>query len=128
MWTAVSGVKLTQVQNPASANVQIGWADCLSIGLIGEALWNFSGSLYNFALVILEDPSLSALSTNANGLLAYSNNVELRQLACHEFGATLGLAEGNQDPTSIMNHLQNSLNRVPDASDALAMHGIYGPP
>jgi hypothetical protein len=129
LWSAVSGVKLTRVATPAAAQIQIGWADCGALGLIGESLWAFSGSTFTAGLVILEDPALSALTTAGDGQLIYASaNVELGQLACHEFGATLGLGEGNVDPTSIMNHVQGSANRVPDFSDGFAMRALYGSP
>ena len=52
---------------------------------------------------------------------------ELRQLAAHEFGVALGLAEGpGSDGCSVMNHVLTSANRTPDSADVAALRKIYG--
>jgi hypothetical protein len=126
-WATVSGVKLQQVLNPSQANIEVGFGK-LS-GLLGEDLWSYRlpADTYNGSLVLFQDPSISPLK-NVNGQLEYNDNCTLTQLAIHEFGLALGLAEGNgSDPHSILNHLMTTANRVPDAADIAAIDSLYGP-
>lgn len=129
-WAKVSGVNLVEVFEPSQADVQIGYGN--PSGLIGECLWSYNPQTSHFsnALVLVKDPSLDPLATDANGNLVYSGwQTTLQQLATHEFGVALGLAEGNgSDPGSVMNHVQGPSNQVPDAADIAAIDSLYGPP
>ncbi len=78
--------------------------------------------------MLLQDPAISPLAPDASGILTYSGTgTWLQQLAAHESGAPLGLAEGS-DPASIMNHVQTATNRTPDAADVAAIDSLYGAP
>lgn len=57
-WATVSGVLLSLIGSPASADIQIGYADVTGeLGLIGEALWNYNPGTnkFNFSLIRLQD-------------------------------------------------------------------------
>lgn len=129
-WSQVSGLQLREVANPSIADIQVGYGN--PSNLLGQDLWSYDPqtSTYNDDLVLLGDPnSKGGLTVAANGQLTYSNNVTLEQLATHEFGAAIGLAEGNgSDSSSVMNHTLTSSNQVPDAADIAAADNLYGPP
>lgn len=127
-WAKVSGLNLVQVADPSQADVQIGYGS-LS-GLLGESMWSYNpaDSQYSNALVLLQDPAVTPLIVGSDGSLTYSGSAStLQQLATHEFGAALGLAESS-DPNSVMNHMQQLYNQTPDAADVAAIDSLYGAP
>lgn len=127
-WAQVSGLHLEQVSNPTQANIQIGYGE--PSGLLGQDIWAYNPQTSQFTsdLVLLDDPADHPLTSN-NGQLTYADGVTLQQLATHETGVGLGLAEGDgSDANSIMNHVLDASNQVPDAADIAAIDSLYGPP
>ena len=124
-WAQVSGVNLVQVSNPSQADIQVGYGN-LS-GLLGESMWDYNpaNSQYTNATVLLEDPADTSL--NGSNLTYSGSSATLEQLATHEFGAALGLAEGDgSDSSSVMNHIQTPSNQTPDSADIAAIDSLYG--
>ena len=127
-WAKVSGVQLQHVEDPSKADITIRYGD--PTNLIGEDIWYYNPSTNTFIndLVLLKDPAIASLSLDGSGHLSYDDGVGLKQLATHEFGVGLGLAEGDgSDVNSVMNHKLTSLNRAPDPADIIAIDSLYGP-
>jgi predicted Zn-dependent protease len=124
-WAQVSGVNLAEVSDPSQANIQVGYGNLN--GLLGESLWGYTSgsSTYTNATVLLQDPESKPL--NGSSLTYSGSDATLQQLATHEFGAAIGLAEGSgSDANSVMNHMQTAANRVPDGADLAAIQSLYG--
>ena len=127
-WPRVGSLEIVRVSDPRKAMVEIGYGNDSSFQLLGQSVWRYQPETKKFTKVVitLQDPSISPLSKGSDGALTYSNNVELQQLAAHEFGVALGLAEGpGTDGCSVMNHVLTSANRTPDAADIAALRKIY---
>jgi hypothetical protein len=98
-----------RVSDPRKAMVEIGYGNDSSLGLLGQCVWRYQQKKFIKVVITLQDLRISSLSKGADGALPYDNNVELQQLAAHEFGVALGLAEGpGTDRCSIMNHVHTS--------------------
>lgn len=84
-----------------------------------------NGDLQAGAIIRLEDPSQTALITDANGQLAYSGtDAELNQVILHEIGHAMGLGD-SADPTSIMYSVANAEDRTISSSDITAVNALY---
>jgi hypothetical protein len=74
----------------------------------------------------LEDPNQTPLVAGADGQLTYSGaDATLYQLALHEIGHALGLAD-SADPNSIMYYELGSGNQSLDATDLTNIASLYG--
>ena len=129
-WPRVGDVAIVHVSDPREAMVEIGYGNDSSLQLLGQSVWRYQPETKKFTKVVitLQDPDISALSRGPGGALTYDDGVELQQLAAHEFGVALGLAEGpGTNRCSIMNHVLTSANRAPDSADIAALKKIYVP-
>ena len=130
-WEGVSGLRLVQAADPAQADIQIGWGDfnTLASGVLGYTSYHSDGSGdLESAKVRIEDPQQNALvADQAGNLSCASTNAELYQIALHEIGHALGLAD-NSDPNSVMYYGSGAQNRTLDATDIAEIQSLYGPP
>lgn len=126
-WAEVSGVRLAEIDDPVDADVLIGFGE--PKGLLGECTWfyNPQTDMFRKALVLLRHPGY--FDKSGDGALTYPGQAaSLQQLTAHEFGAALGLAEGSgADKRSVMNHVQDGANPVPDTADVAAIDRLFGP-
>lgn len=128
-WPRVGRLEIVHVSDPRKAMVEIGYGNDSSFRLLGQSVWRYQPRTKKFVKVVitLEDPGISPLSRGPDGALTYDDHVELQQLAAHEFGVALGLAEGpGTDRCSVMNHVLSPANRTPDPADIAALRQIYG--
>jgi predicted Zn-dependent protease len=127
-WATATGIKFVQVQDSQYADMRIGWGDLntATSGVVGITSFTDSNSAYNPGVIVrLEDPTQQAL-TNSSGQLAYTNtSANLLQVALHEIGHALGLAD-NIDPNSVMYYESVSTNQTLDSTDKTGAQAIYG--
>jgi len=75
--------------------------------------------------VQLESPGQAALTTDASGQLTYaSTGASFEQVALHEIGHALGLAD-NDTAGSIMNMVLGTSNPTLDAADIADIQALY---
>ena len=126
-WAAASGLKFEEVADSSQSDIRVGFS--LLGGADGTLGYTSvkaqNGTALAGATISLEDPAEDALVTDANGQLAYSGtDTELSQLALHEIGHALGLAD-DSDPNSIMAPVLSSSNRALDATDLAGLQLLY---
>ncbi|NYE27416.1 putative Zn-dependent protease [Rhodanobacter sp. K2T2] len=128
-WAKASGLNFVEVPDSAASDIRVGFGDLNTstsnvIGLTNYTSTN--GQLNAGAVVRLEDPSQTALVAGSNGQLVYgSTDASLEQVALHEIGHALGLADnGNAD--SVMDYLLSSSNQSLSATDVAGIQSLYG--
>jgi predicted Zn-dependent protease len=130
-WAAASGLKFQEVADSSQSDIRIGWGDLggSSTGEVGFTSFKAAhGVMSSDAIIELEDPTLDALATGANGDQTYSGtDATLSQVLQHEIGHALGLAD-NADAGSIMNYNLTSANQTLDSTDINAIQALYGSP
>ncbi|HVZ08374.1 beta strand repeat-containing protein [Rhodopila sp.] len=130
IWSSVADIQFQQAASGTSANIHIGFYDLNSTttGLMGCTLANESGGdLQTSSVIQFDDPSDDPIVLGQDGHLSYlSSGVDLEQLALHEIGHMLGLAD-NADPDSIMYAELGTSNRTLDQNDITNIQALYGP-
>ncbi|WP_323992965.1 matrixin family metalloprotease [Nguyenibacter sp. L1] len=127
-WSKASGIDFEQVADSASSDIRIGWGnlDTADSGVAGVTLLRASeGSLRPGTMIELENPLQDPLTQTRAGAFTYAgSSVGLEQLALHEIGHALGLAE-SANPTSIMYPELSARNVTLSASDRSEIAALY---
>lgn len=126
-WAQASGLNLMQVASGQSADIEVGYGDLdtATTNQIGLTHYQGANGVATGALVELEDPSQSPLTTNSAGQLAYANtDATFEQVALHEIGHALGLGDSDQ-AGSIMNYLMDGSNTSLGTTDVAGIHSLY---
>ncbi|WP_233873960.1 matrixin family metalloprotease [Paraburkholderia adhaesiva] len=128
-WAAASGLQFVEVADPSQADITLGLADLdtASTGVVGMTTTPAQDGVFaSGATIRIEDPNQDALTTDADGQLAYSGtDAEFEQVVLHEIGHALGLAS-NADVNSIMYYELGATNRTLDATDLAGIQTLYG--
>ncbi|WP_184505292.1 matrixin family metalloprotease, partial [Rhodanobacter sp. ANJX3] len=128
-WAKASGFKFEEVAAGASADIEVGFSDLdtAATNEIGQTRYSTKGANLNAGVQVeLEDPSQVPLTTNTSGALAYtSTDATFEQVALHEIGHALGLADTDV-AGSIMNAVLGSTNQTLDTADIANIQGLYG--
>jgi predicted Zn-dependent protease len=127
----VQRLQLTEISDASQANIETGWGDfnTASSGVLGYTNYTTDGNgTFTHAEIRMEDPTETTLVTDQNGQEAYSGtNAELYQVALHEIGHALGLAD-NSDPNSVMYYGSGASNVTLDATDISNIRSLYSQP
>nr|WP_233171887.1 matrixin family metalloprotease [Dyella sp. ASV21] len=126
-WAVASGLNFEEVATGSQADIEIGFGglNTASTNEIGLTRYGKSGGNLASAVVELEDPSQAPLAKNGNGRLAYAEtNATFEQVAMHEIGHALGLADTDV-AGSIMNAVLGSANQAMGASDLANVQHLY---
>ncbi|GAA4486783.1 beta strand repeat-containing protein [Gluconacetobacter asukensis] len=127
-WSKASGIDFEQVSDSASSDIRIGWGnlDTTNTGVAGVTLLRASaGTLRPGTMIELETPLQDPLTQTSPGAFTYAgSSVGLEQLALHEIGHALGLAE-SASPTSIMYPLLGTHNITLNTSDMSDIAVLY---
>lgn len=129
-WAKASGLNFNEVAAGTPSDIEVGFSDLntASTNEIGLTKYNSQAGSLTGAQVELEDPNQASLTTNASGQLSYANtDATFEQVALHEIGHALGLAD-NDVAGSIMNGVLGSNNQVPSATDVSNIQSLYGTP
>nr|WP_225561531.1 matrixin family metalloprotease [Rhodanobacter sp. DHB23] len=127
-WAQASGLNLMQVASGKSADIEVGFGDLDTSTTNQIGVTHLQGANGNLtgALVELEDPSQSPLTTDSNGQLAYANtDATFEQVVLHEIGHALGLADSDQ-AGSIMNYLLDGTDASLGSMDLAGISNLYG--
>jgi hypothetical protein len=125
-WAQATGLSFVEVSDPSKADIQIGWGDfnTASTEILGYTSYESqNGQFMPGPLIRLEDPSQDPFTDS--GLTYFGTNAQLYQVALHEIGHALGLAD-NSDPNSVMYPFSEASNRTLDATDIGAIQMLYG--
>jgi hypothetical protein len=129
LWGAALGLTFIQAPPGAKSDIQVGWGafDTTDTSVVGYTTYqSVDGILQPGALIRLEDPSEVSLTQDLNGALTYSSSqTTLLQVALHEIGHAIGLAESS-DPRSIMFPDLGPENTTISESDAANAASLYG--
>ena len=130
-WAKASGLQFQEVAPGAQADIEVGFSDLNPASTNAIGLTNYdsqNGTLDAGVKVELEDPSQAALTTNAAGQLVYaSTDATFEQVALHEIGHALGLAD-NDIAGSIMNAVLGANNQMLGGTDVANVQALYGVP
>lgn len=136
-WAQETGLNFKEVPDTSSVNpdIIIGYGDFNSTqsGILGQTNYSWSGPIgggQNFnsgAVVRIEDPAETPLTTEANGSMWYQGivSVSLEQDAMHEFGHALGLASNPSDQSAVMYDGLGASNQTLNSNDIAAIQALY---
>nr|WP_294549810.1 hypothetical protein [uncultured Rhodopila sp.] len=110
----------------------------IGVALMHPATMNFiSQTYYSYnaqdqfepdTIIGLEDPSETSVTALQTGDYSYAGFAgTVFQHFLHDLGYAPGLADNQNDPTSIMNATLSASNMLPDAQDIAAIRQLYGP-
>jgi hypothetical protein len=129
-WASASGLNFAEVSDGSQADIRIGLGtfNTGTSGVLGYTSYQTNAGAFQPGTIIrMEDPNETALTTDANGQLAYAGTgAEFYQVALHEIGHALGLAD-NADPNSVMYYASSTANQSLDATDIAEITALYGP-
>lgn len=127
-WGQASGLTFVEVADSSTADVRVGWGtfNPTQTGVLGLTSFNANaGTLQAGVTVRLEDPTEDALVTGPNGQAEYAGtNASLYQVALHEIGHALGLAD-SPDPHSIMYYAASASDATLDQTDINNIQTLY---
>ena len=127
-WAKASGLNFDEVAAGTSSDIEVGFSDLntASTNEIGLTKYSSQGGVLTGAQVELEDPNQAPLTTNESGQLSYANtNAAFEQVALHEIGHALGLAD-TDIAGSIMNAVLGTSNQNLGANDVSNIQSLYG--
>ena len=128
-WSNATGLTFQQVADSPSANIRLGFGDFATAtsGVLGytDAQASASTGTIQSAVIRLEDPLESALSSTGTDGTYAGTGATLYQVALHEVGRALGFAD-NADPDSVMYATASSSNQTLDATDLAGAALVYG--
>ena len=129
-WSSASGLEFKQVPDSPGADIRIGWGSFAThtSGVIGATFLQASNETIQQGVIIrLENPAQDRIFSYPEGEMTYrGENVQLYQLALHEIGHALGLAD-TSDPNSVMFANLGSTNRSLDTTDIRNISTLYSP-
>jgi predicted Zn-dependent protease len=126
-WAKASGLNFDEVSAGSAADIEVGFSDLnpASSNQIGLTKYTRQGGTLTSAQIELEDPNQASLTTNTSGQLAYANtNSTFEQVALHEIGHALGLAD-NDAAGSIMNAVLGTSNQSLNGTDTANIQSLY---
>jgi hypothetical protein len=127
-WSNASGLKFKQVSGSSTADIRIGWGNfnTQNSGIIGLTGGQVAGGQFQPGTIVrLENPAQDPIVSSSGGLEYAGTDVQLYQLALHEIGHALGLAD-TSDPNSVMFANLGTTNRSLDATDTANIKTLYG--
>jgi predicted Zn-dependent protease len=128
-WAAASGLTFEEVPDSSASDIRVGWGDFDTgqSGVVGYTSYQQqNGAMQPGTIIRLEDPSQDALVTGSDGQPTYAGTQsELYQVALHEIGHALGLADSS-DPSSVMYYASGPSNRALDQTDIAGVQSLYG--
>ncbi|MBV9825517.1 MAG: matrixin family metalloprotease [Alphaproteobacteria bacterium] len=128
VWGAATGITFIQAMPDAKSDIQVGWGafDTADTSVVGYTTFkSIDGIMQPGALIRLEDPAEDPLIPNATGALIYSSSqTTLLQVALHEIGHAIGLAESSA-PNSVMFPDLGQENTTVSAADITNANRLY---
>ena len=127
-WAAASGLTFEEASAGTASDIEVGFGDLntATSNTIGLTHYTYAGGeLQAGVQVQLESPGQAPLTTDASGQLMYaSTGASFEQVALHEIGHALGLAD-NDVTGSIMNMVLGTSNSTLDATDIANIQELY---
>jgi predicted Zn-dependent protease len=127
-WSNASGLKFKQVSGSSTADIRIGWGNfnTQNSGIIGLTGSQVAGGQFQPGTIVrLENPAQDPIVSGSGALEYAGTDVRLYQVALHEIGHALGLAD-TSDPNSVMFANLGTTNRSLDATDTRNIKTLYG--
>jgi predicted Zn-dependent protease len=127
-WAAASGLTFEEASAGTASDIEVGFGELntATSNTIGLTHYTYAGGeLQAGVQVQLENPGQASLTTDASGQLMYaSTGASFEQVALHEIGHALGLAD-NDTAGSIMNMVLGTSNSTLDAADVANIQALY---
>jgi predicted Zn-dependent protease len=127
-WAAASGLTFEEASAGTASDIEVGFGDLntATSNTIGLTHYTYAGGeLQAGVQVQLESPGQAPLTTDASGQLMYaSTGASFEQVALHEIGHALGLAD-NDVTGSVMNMVLGTSNSTLDATDIANIQELY---